>query len=165
MISKKQRLVLDKIKNSKIRQFLNSIIDKEKIKFSLSQIREIVDIFLDLEENFNKILNDKELNYVITTPNLSKKEKGTKFYERLKAIRYPKLSQYRFEFKKELKKIIQQRKNITIETSTYFEDDNIKLSIKANSEAELEETLKYLLKITQEGKFSRIFDLIYGKIE
>lgn len=164
MRPKKQMLVLDKIENAKIKQFLSLIIEEKGIKFTLSQLREIVDIFWDLEEDFNKILKDEKLSYIISDHNLTKKEKGRKFYERLKVIRYPLLSQYQLEFKKEIKRITQHIKNITITTSPYFEDDNIKLHIEVSSNIELEKTLKYLLKITKEGRFSKIFDLIYGRV-
>ncbi|MEW6095814.1 MAG: hypothetical protein AB1567_04715 [bacterium] len=157
-----QSSILDKIKNPNIHQFLISIDDK--IKFTSSQIREIVQIFLELEEKFDDILKDEELNHIISHPKLTKKKKGTKYYQRLKAIRYPELTRYQLEFKKEIKKITQKMRNLKIETSPYFENNNIKLCINATSNVELEETLKYLLKITQNGNFSNIFNLIYGKI-
>lgn len=130
-------------------------LGQNKQKEVLENLREIS---LRNDISIEKILNSEEILKVVESENLSPLQKANRIRLLLNRKRYPHLYSWKEAFDSSLKKV-HWPKDIAINHSPFFEDEDVAIHFSFKNEIEFRNHLLKLQEVASKKEFSRLFKL------
>ncbi len=131
---------------------------------SLNESREIIDNLVDLKvilkKSIPEILQESSFEF-LGWPTKNAREKNRMLRDQLHTLRFPRLSQLLQQFD-DIRQELPLRSNIQVRHAPYFEGNQLEINLRANSTAELGDSLAQLSAASANGGIQKLFDLVRG---
>ncbi|GEM_PF-929232 len=130
-------------------------------EFTASEAQEVVEWLSDIVRrdkiNLRGLISMEIFRNILFSNQLEAKEKGRKFHQRLRVLRFPSYSAVEEKFKK-IKNALEKEKEVRLEKTPFFEKGSFSLSLTVDSVEKLRFLVDYLAR--NESLFKDLFDLV-----